>query len=301
MDRNQSENCFPNRMFAIGEEPLGIRVTPYHKPSSISKILNALVEEEIRFIRESPFGKLIEIAEKPSFSGRLGRFLFSRLLKVRKKHEVWFLFAGKPIRFSIQEFTLVTGLNCRNYPPQCKKRSKKIISERPYWVDLFGTMTDVSVSHVVKMLKNKTVTDTELRIKYALLALLSAVILPTSHNPHILQAAAEKIKDVDQFLSYPWGRASFELLMSSIKERDEVSLSQNTIAFKGFVMAVQLVLIEAVPSLMGVVRDGESSGSEAESEEDEESALLDREGKKNINTGHIRAIDSACKVLSTVF
>nr|VDC65465.1 unnamed protein product [Brassica rapa] len=74
-------------MFAMGDEPLGIRVTPYHKPSCISKILNALDEEELRFVRESPFGKLVEIAEKPSFSGRIGRLLFSRLLKIRKKHE----------------------------------------------------------------------------------------------------------------------------------------------------------------------------------------------------------------------
>lgn len=86
------------------------------------------------------------------------------------------------------------------------------------------------------------------------------------------------------------------MLMSSIKERNEVSLSQNTIAFKGFVMSIQLVLIEAVPSLMAVVRDGASSGSEAESEEDEESGVVDREGKKSINTRLIRSIDSACKV-----
>nr|VDD30516.1 unnamed protein product [Brassica oleracea] len=136
-------------------------------------------------------------------------------------------------------------------------------------------MTEATVSSVVTMLKRKMVTDRGMRIKYALLALLSAVILPTSHNPRILHAAAEKIKDVDQFLSYPWGRASFDMLMSSIKERNEVSLSQNTIAFKG---------------------DGASSGSEAESEEDEESGVVDREGKKSINTRLIRSIDSACKV-----
>lgn len=161
-------------------------------------------------------------------------------------------------------------------------------------------MSEVPVSYVITMLKKKTVTDTGMRIKYALLALLSAVILPTSHNPRILQAAAEKIKDIDQFMSYPWGRTSFDMLMSSIKERNEVSLSQNTIAFKGFVMSVQLVLLEAVPSLMGVVRDGPSSGSEAESEEDEETGVVEREGKKSINTGHIRAIDSACKVSYTL-
>ncbi|KAF2533344.1 hypothetical protein F2Q70_00030329 [Brassica cretica] len=251
MDTNHGDPpplSFPDRMFAMGDEPLGIRVTPYHKPSCISKILNALDEEELRFVRESSFGKLVEIAEKPAFSGRLGRLLFFRLLKIRKKHEAWFLFAGKPIRFSIREFTLVTGLNCRRYPPHRKKRSKKILSEKPYWGELFGAMTEVTVSSVVTMLKKKTVIDRGMRIKYALLSLLSAVILPTSHNPRILHAAAERIKDLDQFLSYPWGRESFDMLMDT------------------------------------------------ESEADEESGVVEREGKISINMGHIRSIDSACKV-----
>nr|VDD11732.1 unnamed protein product [Brassica rapa] len=37
--------------------------------------------------------------------------------------------------------------------------------------------------------------------------------------------------------------------MSSIKERKEVSLSQNTIALKGFVLSLQLVMVEAIPAL----------------------------------------------------
>ena len=50
------------------------------------------------------------------------------------------------------------------------------------------------------MLKKKTVSDKDTRIKYALLALLCAVILPTSHNPRILPQHAEKIKYMDEFI-----------------------------------------------------------------------------------------------------
>ncbi|WZZ86490.1 hypothetical protein YC2023_115069 [Brassica napus] len=42
---------FPHRMFAIGDEPLGC----------INKILNAFDEHEVAFIKESQFGKLVEI------------------------------------------------------------------------------------------------------------------------------------------------------------------------------------------------------------------------------------------------
>lgn len=73
---------FPSRMFVVGEEPLSIRVTPYHKPSCITKILNASGEDEVRVIMEFPFGKLVEIAEEPSFSGWFGCFLLFRQLKV---------------------------------------------------------------------------------------------------------------------------------------------------------------------------------------------------------------------------
>ncbi|CAG7898836.1 unnamed protein product [Brassica rapa] len=141
---------------------------------------------------------------------------------------------------------MVTGLNCRQYPTHSKKRSTKSITEKPYWGELFGLMTEV---------------------------------------PH-----AEMIKDVDQFLAFPWGRASFDMLMSSIKERDEVSLSQNTIALKGFVLSLQLLMIEAVPSLTGVVEDGGSSASDGDESVDE-----DGKGKKSINTVHVTDIDTAAK------
>ncbi|CDY11672.1 BnaC06g12800D [Brassica napus] len=141
---------------------------------------------------------------------------------------------------------MVTGLNCRKYPTHSKKSSTKSITEKPYWGELFGLMTEV---------------------------------------PH-----AEKIKDVDQFLAFPWGRASFDMLMSSIKERDEVSLSQNTIALKGFVLSLQLVMIEAVPSLTGVIEDGGSSASDGDESDDE-----DGNGKKSINTGHVSDTDTVAK------
>ena len=75
-DEPPSPPPFPPRMFALGDEPVG--VTPYHKPTCIRKILNALEPDEAQTIRETQFGKLVEIADKPSFSGRFGLFLLSQ-------------------------------------------------------------------------------------------------------------------------------------------------------------------------------------------------------------------------------
>lgn len=298
-ERSGAPPCdIPERIFKAGEEPTGVRVTPYHKPCGTRQILNALEPEEIEKIQASPFGKIVELADKSSFSGRFGRYIISRQLKVAKKHEVWFVFAGKPIRFSLREFAIVTGLNCGKFRKRSKKRgANRNITEKPYWGELFGTLKEVPVSSVIRMLKKKTVTGTELRLKYAYLALLSSVILPTTHAPRISHDYAEMIKDLDNFFAYPWGRVSFDMMMSSIKERKEVSLSQNTIALKGFVLSLQLVMIEAVPALTEVVQDRSSSGSEDDVGEEEDMIDDENAEKKSISPGHARDIDAAGKAI----
>lgn len=70
----------PDRIFAVGHEPVGVRVTPYHKPHDIRQILNTLDPKEVHTITGSPFGKLVEIAEKPSFSGCFDRIIISKKL-----------------------------------------------------------------------------------------------------------------------------------------------------------------------------------------------------------------------------
>lgn len=60
---------------------------------------------------------------------------------------------------------------------------------------------------------------------------------------------------------------AFDMLMSSIKERDEIALSQKSIVVKGFVLAIQLVVVESVPSLTEVVVE-HCSSSESDSDDD---------------------------------
>lgn len=85
--------------------------------------------------------------------------------------------------------------------------------------------------------------------------------------------------------------------MGSIKERDEVALSQNTIAVKGFALALQLVMVEAVPSLTEVVQESCSS-SESDSEEDILHPLWAK--KQTQNPAHARTVDRESDVSNKV-
>ncbi|XP_024004785.1 uncharacterized protein LOC112081946 [Eutrema salsugineum] len=222
----------PSRIFAAGDEPTGERVNSYHKAKSIGNIMDALDEGERNYLRSSPFGKLIATAEKPSLSGSFGHYIITRLLKVNKKHEIWILFAGRPIRISLREFAIVTGLPCGRYPKRLKKKKRNPVKEKPYWPDLFGNLKVCSVDLATKMLKKRTVADRTTRLKYACLAITGAVFCPTNHRSKIVFDHVELIRDLDEFFLYPWGRLGFEMLIASIKTKDEVALAQSTVAVK---------------------------------------------------------------------
>ena len=76
------------RIFPAGEEPVGLRVTRYHKPVGLRHILDTLEADEINVIKRLSLGQFLELADQTPYSGRLGRYMLSRQLKVRKKYEL---------------------------------------------------------------------------------------------------------------------------------------------------------------------------------------------------------------------
>ena len=86
------------------------------------------------------------------------------------------------------------------------------------------------------------------------------------------------------------------MLMSSIKERDEISLSQKSISLKGFVLAIQLVMVAAVPALTEVVQEG-SSSSDSESDDDDEEGKHKIGKKHKLSPGHARVVDEKAEVM----
>ena len=232
----------------------------------------------------------MEISEKPSFSGRFARFMLSRQLKVEKKHEAWFRFAGKPIRFSIREFAIVTGLNCGEYPKNSKRNAKVKRKAKPYWPELFGRSDELRVTTALKNLRRKTITDKEVRIKLACLAIVSSVLLATNLKMKMIKEHADTMVDLEEFFSFPWGRLAFEMLMGSIKQRNEVSLSTDTIAVKGFALALQLVMVEAVPALTEVDLESYSS-SDSDSSDDGDDFFQKKNRQKTLSPGHARDLD----------
>lgn len=125
-------SILPKRLFALNEEPNREKVNTYHKIKRTTEILEALDTEEINFLRNSSFGKIIANYDNPPFSGAFGYSVIVRRLKTKKKYEIWFLFAGNPIRFLLREFAIVTGLNCGKLPNSVQRKRKNPLNEKVY-------------------------------------------------------------------------------------------------------------------------------------------------------------------------
>ncbi|KAH0897866.1 hypothetical protein HID58_047434 [Brassica napus] len=150
------QTILPERMFAAGEEPAGDRINTYHKPKRIESILDALEPKEVDFLRQTSFGKIISLAENPSFSGSFGQF---------------------PLRMSLHEFAQVTGLNCSKIPKKNCKRKKNPIKEKLYWGELFRSLKFCLVDTAIEMLQKKKIKDREMRLNVTLPGFVDAIQL----------------------------------------------------------------------------------------------------------------------------
>ncbi|CAA7044341.1 unnamed protein product [Microthlaspi erraticum] len=156
------EMGLPERLFESGFEPTGRkRVHSYFTLRWVELIKPAIDPDYIDMLSQSQFKSLMKMGDH-TFSVMFVHYLLSRQLVTKKKYELWWLFSGKPVRYGIDEFAIVTGLNCEEPDVTiCKiaKKSKAIKGRKkkvnvgkergPMWVELFGESVDPTVSWIL--------------------------------------------------------------------------------------------------------------------------------------------------------
>jgi len=65
----------------------------------------------LKKLENSQFGSILQMVDHLN-SVRVMHHILTRQLVTKKEFELWWTFAGKPMRYAIQDFAYVTGLNC---------------------------------------------------------------------------------------------------------------------------------------------------------------------------------------------
>ncbi|KAF3511186.1 hypothetical protein F2Q69_00007161 [Brassica cretica] len=114
LEEAESSSKLPPKLLAWGCYPTKLRLNIYSKAHVIGTIASYHQgSKDMEIIMGSQFGRLFElsVARCHNSAKLINSFLCRQLLTVRK-YELWFHFATHPLRFSLDEFHQVTGLNC---------------------------------------------------------------------------------------------------------------------------------------------------------------------------------------------
>ncbi|CAE5959870.1 unnamed protein product [Arabidopsis arenosa] len=250
------EEPLPKRMFCTGFEPSGRhRVNNYFNLRWIENIKQALSDADNERLCNSQFGSLM-LTGNHTFSVMFVHYLLSRQLVTNKKYELWWVFAGKPIRYAIEDFALVTGLNCgkTGFKPD---RGRGIAVRRgahlktALWKSLFGNLAKPTTTWILeKLLLGKKYKDDETRFRLALLLLVDGILCPTCAKTNISPKHVAMVGDIEVFLKYPWGRESFLKTVVSAKARTARQLVNETCAIQGFSHALVVVTVACCPMII---------------------------------------------------
>ncbi|KAF8095157.1 hypothetical protein N665_0339s0027 [Sinapis alba] len=101
----------PERLFATNRFP-SERVNIYSTVEYLLRVKEALKgTPEMEVLAGFSFGGLFKIPEWRLLAGKVIHSMLTRQLVKKKKYEMWPVFGGKPLRFSLVEFGEVTGLH----------------------------------------------------------------------------------------------------------------------------------------------------------------------------------------------
>lgn len=185
----------------------------------------------------------------------------------KKKHEMWTVFGGHPLRFSLAEFASVTGLPCgdfsEDYDPDYEPKIPKEADD--YWLQKIGK-TRLSSLCDISLCLPKSSGDIQLRI--ALLLIIDGVLIASLQNARPTYKYVQMLEDVDSFLKFPWGRESFHKTIKSLipprtvgsnLETDLAAfrghLQRRSFRLRGFPLALQLLAYRNIPALALALTD----------------------------------------------
>ncbi|KAG2264658.1 hypothetical protein Bca52824_071737 [Brassica carinata] len=138
-------------------------------------------------IRKSSFEKLFDLPTRQfPVSCKLIHSLLSPQLRCNQEHTLWSVFGKDHLRFSLEEFGTITGLNCGSFPDgyEAPDNNRKDANKQK------GAHKDPL-------------------IWLALIIILDGVLIASQqiHRPTLRYV--QMLDDVDAFLEFPWGRESF--------------------------------------------------------------------------------------------
>ncbi|KAG2306840.1 hypothetical protein Bca52824_026588 [Brassica carinata] len=265
----QPDPRLPSRLFATDRFPIS-KLNIYSSQEILPFLRHVLRDTpEFHTIRQSCFGKLFDIPSRQAQqSTKLIHSFLTRQLLCGDEHTLWSVFGGKPLRYGLQEFGTVTGLNCGSFPQGYHPDTAKsvVAGKDTVWKKLFGKKKTINIAELCQMLEKEKDMSGWKKIRIALIIIVDGVLIAHKQVPRPTPRYVSMLSKLTTFFAFPWGRESFLKTISCMKPpkpappkiKDHVAwlvhkLKQSSFRLQGFPLTLQLVVFRAIPQLLDFI------------------------------------------------
>ncbi|CAN7022397.1 unnamed protein product [Brassica rapa subsp. trilocularis] len=247
MDRNKMGDSVPLKLalpelkYPIGSQPKEkSAINQYSGSDYISIVKSILKPNEMIRVRGSFMGPVMKLSERGlKLSAKIVYAILTRSIVSVKENEAWFHFGAQPMRFSIREFHMMTGLKCSGALEGPRRET-----ERFNWELLKGRSH--KLSDVVDQLRNTREDASEERICLAMLILVESILLRKSKGGSFPLEYAKNAQD----MTYPWGKEAYIVLLKSIQNAVANHLeNKSKFELQGYPLVFLLWILESIPLL----------------------------------------------------
>ncbi|KAG2312619.1 hypothetical protein Bca52824_024176 [Brassica carinata] len=265
----QPDPRLPLRLFATDRFSIN-KLNIYSSPEILPFLRHVLRDTpEFQTIRQSCFEKLFDIPSRQAQqSTKLIHSFLTRQLICGDEHTLWSVFGGNPLRYSLQEFGTVTGLNCGSFPEGYHPDTAKSVDagKDEVWKKIFGKKKMITIADLCQMLEKYKDMSSWKKICIALIVIVDGVLTAHKQVPRPTPRYVSMLRRLTTFFAFPWGRESFLKTISCMKPpkpappkiKDHVAwlvykLKQRSFRLQGFPLTLQLVAFRAIPQLLDFI------------------------------------------------
>ncbi|KAG2299176.1 hypothetical protein Bca52824_035648 [Brassica carinata] len=239
---------FPKRIHEEGVESRIDKINNTCRRTLLDAVKTALKDEYEEVLKDHVFGSILAIIENQLiYSGKIIHSFICKHLRVSNLHELWFLFAKRPLRFSMKEFYAVTGLKFKEESDVDFINWK---NDKGFWATVLKTNWKINLYCVrdepLKACNEWAYVD---RVRLVYLCILQSFVMAKDWKVYIPHEYIRLVMDFEKWRMYPWGlRAYDELIASILRAREDLN-TKNSYVLDGFSYAFQIWIMEAVPDI----------------------------------------------------
>ncbi|AAC62793.1 T2L5.5 gene product [Arabidopsis thaliana] len=255
MDSESEILTLPEQIYIEGEESIALgTVQQYSDWNLVSKVEEALGECLFQKIRSSFLGLLVELGPKMKakkgirFSGKIFHYLMQQRVKT-KGSTLWFRVDSQPIRFSLREFYLTTGIQCEPVHRELRRKGKDPVKEPYFWASKGSyTLGDLEDRLFLKPKEGEPAVEDEEKLCLAAVVLTEGILLTPYGKEKIPLPRLRHASDFEMYTAQPWGKEAFSVLSNSILRMDEKTWAKEKYDLRGFGLALTIWVLSAVPA-----------------------------------------------------